>query len=180
MDSVANRYAVALLSIASDENSIKEYIDEIEQILEILKNNDGFVALLKSYGLTASEKKDAITNCFKDKIKTNILNLFYVMIDNKRGGHILDVCKEFIRIARNKLHIKKGVVYTTIKLDEAQLLAMSQKVSKILNANVSLTNEIDTSLLGGFKIQVEDYIIDDSLKNRLEKLKDTIAKKGEA
>ncbi|MCI5745911.1 MAG: F0F1 ATP synthase subunit delta [Erysipelotrichaceae bacterium] len=180
MDSVANRYAVALLSIASDENSIKEYIDEIEQILEILKNNDGFVALLKSYGLTASEKKDAITNCFKDKIKANILNLFYVMIDNKRGGHILDVCKEFIRIARNKLHIKKGVVYTTIKLDEAQLLAMSQKVSKILNANVSLTNEIDTSLLGGFKIQVEDYIIDDSLKNRLEKLKDTIAKKGEA
>ena len=102
------------------------------------------------------------------------------MIDNKRGGHILDVCKEFIRIARNKLHIKKGIVYTTIKLDEKQLLAMSQKVSKILNANVSLTNEIDTSLLGGFKIQVEDYIIDDSLKNRLEKLKDTIAKKGEA
>ena len=50
----------------------------------------------------------------------------------------------------------------------------------MLNANVTLQNKIDESLLGGFKIQVEDYILDDSMKNRLEKLKETITlKKGE-
>ena len=57
---------------------------------------------------------------------------------------------------------------------------MESKISKMLNANVTLQNKIDESLLGGFKIQVEDYILDDSMQNRLNKLKETITlKKGE-
>ena len=53
-------------------------------------------------------------------------------------------------------------------------------MSSILNANVTLVNKLDESLLGGFKIQVEDYILDDSIKNRLANLKQTIIlKKGE-
>ena len=57
---------------------------------------------------------------------------------------------------------------------------MEKKISTILSCNVTLQNQIDSSILGGFKIQVEDYILDDSMKNRLEKLKETITlKKGE-
>ena len=52
MDTVANRYAVALLSIAREEEKVQEYIDEVEQILEVLDQNDGFVRILKDYGLT--------------------------------------------------------------------------------------------------------------------------------
>ena len=57
---------------------------------------------------------------------------------------------------------------------------MEKKVSKIINANVTLTNKLDQSIIGGFKIQVEDYILDDSIKNQLYKLIESIIlKKGE-
>ena len=36
MDSVASRYAIALLTIAREENKIKEYCDEVSKISEIL------------------------------------------------------------------------------------------------------------------------------------------------
>jgi hypothetical protein len=59
-------------------------------------------------------------------------------------------------------------------------IACVPNITILLNANVTLKNTIDNSLLGGFKIQVEDYILDDSMKNRLEKLKENITlKKGE-
>ena len=64
MDTVANRYAVALLSIAREEEKVQEYIDEVEQILEVLDQNDGFVRILKDYGLTNEEKKETIDVCF--------------------------------------------------------------------------------------------------------------------
>ena len=80
----------------------------------------------------------------------------------------------------NELNIKNGVVYTTLNLTDSQIKAMEEKVSSILNANVTLTNKLDSSLIGGFKIQVEDYILDDSIKNQLYKLKESIKlKKGE-
>ena len=180
MDSVASRYAIALLSIAREENKIKEYVDEIQQIIDILNENKELLILLKNYGLSNSEKKETLDVCFKDKISEYILNLLYVLIDNKRGNCILDVLNEFVRIGLNELNIKTGVIYSTILLSNEQLSLVEKKVSKILNANVTLKNTIDNSLLGGFKIQVEDYILDDSMKNRLEKLKENITlKKGE-
>lgn len=180
MDSVASRYAIALLTIAREENKIKEYCDEVSKISEILSKNKDLLYLLKSYGLSTDEKKDTIKTIFEGKISQFILNLFYVLIDNKRGGYLLATCEEFVRISLNELNIKSGVVYTTIKLTSKQIKALEMKVSSILNANVTLVNKLDESLLGGFKIQVEDYILDDSIKNRLANLKQTIIlKKGE-
>ena len=42
MDSVASRYAIALLSVARDNNQIKEYNSEVESIINIILNNKGF------------------------------------------------------------------------------------------------------------------------------------------
>lgn len=180
MDSVASRYAIALLSVAKEENKVKEYVLEVEQLLEIFSLNPDLMLLLKDYGLSADEKKETLSICFKGKIEEFILNLFYIMIDNNRGKYIIDVCKEFVRIGNNELNIKKGVVYTTIKLTEKQLTKIEEKISKMLSYNVTLKNIIDSSIIGGFKIQVEDYILDDSFKNRMEKLKENITlKKGE-
>ena len=180
MDSVASRYAIALLSVAREENDIKGYVNEVEEIAKLLKANKELLILLKNYGLSLDEKKQVLKKCFDLRIKEYILNLFYVLIDNKRGGYIIDVCNEFVRIGLNELNIKRGIVYSTIKLTSSQLKGMESKISKMLNANVTLRNIIDENLLGGFKIQVEDYILDDSMKTRLSKLKETITlKKGE-
>ena len=180
MDSVASRYAIALLSIAKEENKIKEYVEEVENLVNIFESNSDLLLLLKDFGLSKDEKKETLSLCFENKVSEYILNLFYVLIDNKRGGYILDVCNEFVRIGLNELNIKRGIVYSTIKLTSSQLKGMERKISKMLNANVTLRNIIDENLLGGFKIQVEDYILDDSMKTRLSKLKETITlKKGE-
>ena len=180
MDSVASRYAIALLSIAKEENKVNEYVNEVENLLNIFESNSDLVLLLKDFGLSKDEKKETLSLCFENKLNEYILNLLYVLIDNKRGNYIVDVCNEFVRIGLNELNIKRGIVYSTIKLTLKQLKGMESKISKMLNANVTLRNIIDENLLGGFKIQVEDYILDDSMKYRLEKLKETITlKKGE-
>lgn len=180
MDSVASRYAIALLSVAKEENLVKEYVDEVSAIIDIMNENKDLLYLLKDYGLSTNEKKETLALCFENKIHEYILNLFYVIIDNKRGKYILDICNEFVRIGLNELNIKKGIIYSTIKLSNKQLSEIEKIISKMLSCNVTLQNQIDASLIGGFKIQVEDYILDDSMKSRLEKLKETITlKKGE-
>lgn len=179
MDTVANRYAVALLSIAREEGKVQEYINEVEQILDVLEQNEGFLRILKDYGLTNEEKKETIDVCFKGKIREYILNTFYVVVDNNRGAIMEDVLSEFIKLSYKELNIKKGYVYTTISLTPEEIKQMEVKTSKMLNATVVLQNKIDKDLVGGFKIQVDDFIIDQSLKHKLADLKDTLLKKGD-
>ena len=56
---------------------------------------------------------------------------------------------------------------------------MEAKTSQLLNANVILQNKIDKNLVGGFKIQVDDFIIDQSIKRKLSDLKTTLLKRGD-
>lgn len=180
MDSVASRYAIALLSVAREENKINEYVSQVEQLKVVFKENNELITFLKSYSISKDEKKQTLTLCFQGKIYEYILNLLFVLVDNSRANYMIEIFNEFIRIALNELNIKKGIVYSTISLSKKQMNDITKKVSSIICANVILENIIDKSLLGGFKIQIEDYILDDSLKYRLEKLKDElILKKGE-
>ena len=153
MDSVANRYAIALLYVAREENKIREYINEVESIIQILDDNEELGRILKDYGLTIDEKKETIDLCFKGKINEYILNLFYVIID------------------------KNGTVYSTIKLTDEEIKSIEKRASSILNSTVILKNKIDDKLLGGFKIQVDDFVIDESIQKRLSDFKISLLKK---
>jgi len=174
MDSVASRYAIALNSLAREENKVMEYIKECEMLLSIMDENPDLLSILKDYGLTKDEKKETVDILFKDKIKEYILNLFYVVIDNSRGNAIYDILKEFVKISYQSLNIKKGYVYSTIKLTTEEMKGIEKKVSDVLGSTVTLENKIDKSLIGGFKVQIEDYIIDESIHNKINKLKETL------
>ena len=51
---------------------------------------------------------------------------------------------------------------------------LEQDVSKLLQMNVRLTNEIDPKLIGGFKILVEGRIIDASIRKKFDDLESQI------
>lgn len=181
MDSVASRYAIALLSIAREENQMKKYNQEAEQLIGIFEANPDLTRILKDYALSATEKKATIDLLFKGKILEYMLHLMYVVIDHKRGDQLLAILQEFNRLALKEMNIRKGVVYSTVSLTKAEIKNLEIKVSDLLKAQVTLQNEVDPSLLGGFKIQIEDYILDNSMKNRLLQLKDSLTiRKGES
>ena len=171
MDNAASRYSIALLSVAREENKIEQYIFQCEQILEIIDQNVDLLRILADFGLNTKEKKETIELCFNNKIEQYILNMLYVAIDNGRGNLVKEILEDFVRIAYKDLNIRKGIVYSTLKFDKQELSALEKRVSQILNSKVVLTNKIDESLKGGFKVEVDDFIIDQSIKKRLENLK---------
>lgn len=180
MDSVSSRYAIALLSLAREVKGLRSYIKMAEQVNKVFADNEDLLVMLKSYNLTKDEKKDIITTVFCSLGNQFFLNFFYVIIDNQRAKLIPEILDEFIRIGYKELNIRKGIVYTTSPLSKTNLLKLQEKTSSILNANVTLENKIDKNLLGGFKITVDDYLIDNSLAYRLSLLKDELLnKKGE-
>ncbi|MCH5179693.1 MAG: F0F1 ATP synthase subunit delta [Erysipelotrichales bacterium] len=178
MDSVASRYAIALLSLAREENCVKEYIHECEQVVDILDQNSDLEKILRDYGLTLNEKKETLDLCFKGKVSEYVLNFFYITIDNKRGNLFKSILLEFVRIGYKELNIKKGTIYSTIKLTEKEIKSIEKRTSEILHSTVILDNKLDEKLIGGFRIQVEDMIIDESIKKRLEDLKANLLKEG--
>ena len=103
-----------------------------------------------------------------------ILNFLKLLVDKSRFNLSIDIFKEFNSLANDYRGIKEGILYVATSLDEAKVKAIEAKITKKIGKNVELTQIVDESLIGGFKVVISDLVIDNSIKNKLESLKNDL------
>ena len=79
MDSLYNRYASALFSIAKEKGCIEEYRSEIKLLIDVLKDNVDLEHLFSSWFIELKEKEDIIDKVFND-FKEDIRNFIKVIV----------------------------------------------------------------------------------------------------
>ena len=177
MDSLYSRYANGLFSIALEENKVDLYRKRIKIIKNVFEENDDFLHLLSSCFISNEEKDEIIDKVFKSE-EEYIRNFLKIIFLNKRGNCLIKILNEFIKTCNENLNIKDGIVYSVNKLSNKQIERIQESLSARLNCQVELTNSIDEKLLGGVKVTIEDKIFDGSIKNKLEKLKESLISGG--
>ncbi len=174
MKQVLQRYAIALFSLALEENRLEDYFAESQQLLEIFETNEAFVELIKNEVLTAEEKKEIIFSVFEKYCSKNFLYFMYVLIDHHREPYLKEILKEFIQLCFNHFNIKQGMVYSTTSLSQKQIKQLEKKTSLILQAKVQLQNQIQKDLIGGFKIEVDGWVLDYSIQQKMKQMKSSL------
>ena len=177
MDSLYSRYANGLFSIALEENKVDLYRKRIKMIKDVFEENDDFLHLLSSCFISNKEKDEIIDKVFKSE-EEYIRNFIKIIFINKRGNCLIKILNEFIKTCNENLNIKDGVIYSVNKLSNEQIEKIQESLSTRLNCKVELTNSLDEKLLGGVKVSIEDKIFDGSIKNKLEKLKESLISGG--
>lgn len=170
MESAHKSYAIALFDLALETNKVEVYQEEVKAISNILKENKEFFDLLTNQFVSKEDKKNMLHNVFFSKIENMILNFLKLLIDKSRFNLSIDIFKEFNSLANDHRNIKEGILYSAISLDDARVKAIEEKVAKKIGKNVELSLVVDASLIGGIKVVIDDLIIDNSIKNRIESL----------
>ena len=178
MNDLYNRYALALLDIAKEENKVKEYRQEVASFKTVLKENPEIIKILTSYNVTSEEKNDFIDGKLLKLYSESIINFIKVILKNNRGYYLYSIFKETLMRFDDYLSIEQGVIYSTIVLDEKDILKVTQAIERNTNKKVVLRNVIDPSIIGGIKVVLKNDIYDASVLSRVEALRDSLLKKG--
>lgn len=175
MSQIATRYAESLLLIAKENNKIDSYKEDIKTIEESfsLANIKPFFI---SSRISKQEKKDVINSVLKDKTDKYILYFLYVLIDKNRIDHYDDIFKEFIHLCNEELNIKEGIIETPRPLNKELIKKLENTLSKD-GKKIELYEKINKSLISGFKITIDNHVIDNSLKNKINDLENTLLRK---
>lgn len=177
MDSIYNRYALSLFSIAKEENQVEKYKNTIKMIKQVMLENKDLVHLLSSYFILQEEKEMVLDNIFP-QVDEYILNFIKIIVKNKRMMEIIGIFNEFNKMCNDYLKIKEGTIYSTEELSSSEIERIEQKLSKVISTKVELINKIDEKLIGGIKVVIEDQVFDGSIKNKLETLKSALISGG--
>ena len=170
MSRVAIRYAKAVISLASDQDTASAVNKDMKLISTTISENKNLSQALKNSVIGSEAKKAALTQIFP---KLNVISseLINLLITNKRIDVLGDVASKY-NVLFNELNGEQIAKVTTAipmtKDLEAKVLA---KVKELTNKSVTLKNEVDESILGGFILRVGDKEYNSSISNKLNKLR---------
>lgn len=169
MNEVALNYAQALYSLAKEENSVKDWGEQVQMLLELTSENSDLLLLLDSRFLTIEERKSNVEIVFKD-FAPSITDFIKVIIDYHRLPLLSDILQAFISLCHEAQGILEGLVYSAFSLENNIIQLIENKISQLEERKVALKLRVDRTLIGGVKVVINGHVYDDSIKNQLEKM----------
>ena len=169
---ISRRYAVALFR--SVGGKLEVYFEEAKQLLEVWRKEPGFSRLLLAPHLLTEEKKGFLERFLKGKAEPVWLGFFGLLIDKGRIGFFPQIAENFILLAEEARGIMRARVQTAVRLSPKEVESLKTKLEKKTNRQILLLPEVKPELLGGMVVILKDQIIDGSVRQRLNELREQL------
>lgn len=174
---IAFRYAKSWIDLAVEQNEIDSVLADAKVLKNLLKVNEDFAAFVHSPVISYDKKKNILSSLFDGKLSKLTLLFLQLLVTKHREFHLPSIVDSFLSQYKSLKEI------STIKVISAQPLEkeVQDKIVKIASSsnigfkNIELESVIDASLIGGFILEMEDYVYDASVKNQLFRLKKAFA-----
>ncbi len=167
-------YGASLFDVSVEIGRTKEIAEDFNVVIKSLEQNPMFLEFLSTPTIPKDEKKEVVKNCFGGKISDELLNFIYVLIDKKRCRNIKKIASYFNKLIDRSQNVSNGTIFSVEKLSAEEISSIEVEAGTLLGKHVNLKNEIDKTIIGGFKILIEGKVIDASVKKRLMDLKDSL------
>jgi len=166
----AIRYAKAVLSLATENNTVDAVNTDMELIKNTVAESKDLKDMLYSPVIRSSVKKAALLEIFKNANKATV-NLIDVLIANKRTSLLPEVASSFVTLFEQQKGNQIAEVTTAVPLTKELEEKVLEKVKELTGKEAAITNIVDESILGGFILRVGDTQYNASIANQLNKLK---------
>ena len=172
-----SEYASALFNLGKEENILDDFYNEIKVLLDILKDKE-IKEFIENKFINNNEKKN-ILDKHLNKVNKYLVNFINIIIDDNKDEYLIDILDEFNELYYKEKNISKGIIYG-LEIDEDKIKKLEEVFTKKLNKKVVLCFKQDVSLIGGFKVIVDNKLYDNSYKTKLNNLKKELLKEGES
>ena len=176
-DLVSDRYASALYDLAAEKKLVDPVLEDLSNLKNILKDNKELSLVVKSPLITSNDKLNIFESLLK-KINANELTSTFLKVieKNKRFSNLASIITQFMNINSQKRGDVLADITSADELNDDQKNNITNQLKSILGDKLSLSFDVDKSIMGGLIVKVGSKMIDTSLANKINKLK--IAMKG--
>jgi ATP synthase, F1 delta subunit len=166
----AHVYAQALFRLAAEKGLSDAIEQDLRLVRQVLGSDDRLLPFFESPRIPTARKKEIIRRVFAG-INPYVVNTLLVLLDRRRLGEAIAMIDEYIRISNEKKGIGVAIVETVRPLTEEEKAGFSSVFAKkVGKRSLEIENVINSDLLGGVKVRIENRIYDGSLRGKLDRL----------
>lgn len=170
----SNYYAQAVFNVARAENMVDQVEDELRQLKDEITNNLELKKNLTDPSIENYEKIKVMLEILGDDGSKAIKSFAAMMVILDAIDSFEQTYKDFVELA-NQLKRQVSIeVISVIELDKEILNEIKESVDKKTGLDVRIKNVLDKDIIGGIVIKIGDKVIDLSIKDKLEDLKNKL------
>lgn len=168
----ATSYAQAWLEASKDAKVLDKVFVEVQSLCKLINKDSHLWNYLNVPVDDNKGKTEIITSVAKagnlSQITTEVLK---IMAENNRLNLVGAVAEEFIHLYYKDKNITEVSVKTAYKLSDKQDKKLKKVLEEKLGDEVVINYAIDEEVIGGLSVSFDSYLIDDTVKGKLDKIK---------
>lgn len=169
----ARPYAKAVFEMARDSSQFEDWSGRLGFWSSLVSNAD-MASRLEAPGLTHQDRAAMIETVVGDEMDEHSRNFIRLLSENNRLSLLPDIHAIYEELRAEAEGEIEATVTSAFELTDAQRDNIIAALSKRLDRKVKIVNEVDTDLIGGAIIRAGDFVIDGSLKGRVENMERTV------
>jgi len=175
VEGIARVYATALFGAAKDKGKLDVIREQLGQFADALADNRELQLFFFSPYFSSAEKREGLERAISEG-EPELVNFLELLIEKHRMPVLFRIRRQYDSLW-DKENKRLGVTVTSaVELDPQIAERIGAEIEQQTGNRIELQSRVDPDILGGLVVQVGNMVLDTSIRNRLEKLRKSVAK----
>jgi len=175
MEEIADVYSRSLFAVAKEHGDLDRVHDELGEFADTLSEDRDLQVFFFSPYFSSQEKKDGLGKMIEDADE-NLVRFLELLAERHRMPVLFRIRRAFDDLWRKENKRLPVKVTSAIELDQEMVDDIGKKIEEQTGQRIELSSNVDPDVLGGLVLQVGNMVLDASVRNRLEKLRKSVAR----
>ena len=166
---IARPYAQAVFELARDDGRFDEWSESLQNLCEIVEHSD-IKALISDPRIARQQVLDVLLEIGGERFDEQTQNLVRILGHYRRLSSLPAIARQYETLRAEAEGIIEAELETAFEIDDEHLSSLVGALESKLGRKVRLSSSTNPDLLGGVVIRAGDWVVDDSVRARLDKL----------
>ena len=173
---VAKRWAKALIDLAREDESLSldAVSDDLDKVVSTMQSSSELMEAFNNPSVSKIEKQIILSKIFQDKINSLVYNYLFTLNLRQRVNLLPQIKDEFLKELEILKNVVRVDVISAFELSDDKKNYVNERLAEKLDKNIITNWQIDENIIAGLVFNINDLVIDNSVRHKLEKLSNYI------
>ena len=165
-------YAQAILAVASAESNGAQVEDEIYRFSQVLQSSEELKSTLSDASIPSARRQQIVEDLLDGQATQTTVALVSMIVAAGMGSDIKAIADKVVGLGAESRDKAVAEVYSVVDLSSDQQQWLAAALKSATGKDVEMKIIIDESVMGGLLVQIEDEVIDGTVRTRLKQLRE--------
>lgn len=176
---VAKVYAEALLNAADQSGQADTVLDELRELIgEVFRREPQVETILGSAAVGRERKAALIRQTFEGRASDKLVDFLLILNEHDRLDLVRGVANAYRDLFDHRKDRIQAEVRSAVALTDDQRAQIGNQLRAAFGKEPILHERLDSELLGGLVVQVDDWVYDSSVRTRLEMIRKQLVERS--